>query len=60
LWCNKQDEKKLADSDVNPSSSSCTVNFANTNPQISGTSVGGMTMPSISLADEPLSHPNHH
>jgi hypothetical protein len=38
------DGKRLANSSVNPSSSSCTVNFAQTNPQKSGTSVGGATM----------------
>jgi hypothetical protein len=39
------DEKKLVDSNANPHSSSCTVNFTQTNPQTSGTLVGGATMP---------------
>jgi hypothetical protein len=33
------DQKKLVDSSLNPSSS-CTFNFAQTNPQPSGTSAG--------------------
>jgi hypothetical protein len=40
----ERDGKKLIDSNVNPSSSSCVVNFAQTNPQTCGTSVGGTTM----------------
>jgi hypothetical protein len=40
----EQDGKKLADSNVNPSSSSCALNFARTNSQTSDTSVGGATM----------------
>jgi hypothetical protein len=39
----QRDGKKLVDSDVNPSSS-CAINFAQTNPQTSGTSVGDTTM----------------
>jgi hypothetical protein len=44
----KRDGKKLADSNVHPSSSSCAVNFAQINPQSSGTSAGGMTQPNLS------------
>jgi hypothetical protein len=40
----ERDRKKLADSDINPSSS-CAINFAQTNLQISGTSVDSTTMP---------------
>jgi hypothetical protein len=36
--------KKLDNPIINPSSSSCTISFAQTNPQISGTSTGGATM----------------
>jgi hypothetical protein len=42
------DGKKLVDSNVNPSSSSCAINFAQTNTQTSGTSAGGTTMPNSS------------
>jgi hypothetical protein len=42
----ERDRKKLDDPNVNPcSSSSCTVYFAQTNPQTSGTSAGSTTMP---------------
>jgi hypothetical protein len=47
----ERDRKKLTNSDVNPSSSSsssCTVNFSQTNLQTSGISVGGTTMPNPS------------
>jgi hypothetical protein len=37
----ERDEKKLVDSNVHTSSSSCVVNFAQTNSQPSGTSTGG-------------------
>jgi hypothetical protein len=50
----EQDGKKLADSNVNPSSSSCAVNFAQINPQTSGTSAGSTTMPN------PSAHPMNH
>jgi hypothetical protein len=50
----EQDGKKLIDSNVNPSSSSCAVNFAQTNPQISGTLVGGTTMTNPST--QPMNH----
>jgi hypothetical protein len=43
------DRKKLSDSNVHPSSSSsCVVNFSQTNPQPSGTSVGSTTQPNPS------------
>jgi hypothetical protein len=42
------DEKKLADSIVNLSSSYCAVNFAQTNLQTNDTFVGGTTMPNPS------------
>jgi hypothetical protein len=45
----ERDRKKLVDHNVNPSSSSsCVVNFTQTNLQISGTSAGGATMPNPS------------
>jgi hypothetical protein len=42
------DSKKLVDSNVIPSSS-CTFNFAQRNPQPSGTSVGGTSQPNPSV-----------
>jgi hypothetical protein len=47
------DGKKLIDSNVNPSSS-CAFNFAQTNPQPSGTSVGGTSQPNRSA--QPMTH----
>jgi hypothetical protein len=44
----EHDGKKLIDSTANPSSSSCVVTFAQTNPQISGTLVGGAIIPNPS------------
>jgi hypothetical protein len=44
----ERDGKKLDATSINPPSSSCVVNFTQTNPQTSGTSAGGTTMPSIS------------
>jgi hypothetical protein len=44
----ERDGEKLVDSNVNPSSSSFAVNFAQTNPQTSGTSADGTTMPNPS------------
>jgi hypothetical protein len=41
----ERDRKKLDNLNVNPSSSSCTIDFPQTNPHISDTSVGGTTMP---------------
>jgi hypothetical protein len=42
----ERNQKKLANSNANPSSSSsCIINFTQTNPQINGTSMGGATMP---------------
>jgi hypothetical protein len=46
--------KKLDNPNVNPSSSSCAVNFAQTNPQTSGTSTSGTTMPNPSA--QPTNH----
>jgi hypothetical protein len=46
--------KKLANSDVNPSSSSFAVNFTQINLQTSGPSVGGTTMPIPSA--QPMNH----
>jgi hypothetical protein len=40
-----QDEKKLMDSNVHPSSFSCAFNFAQTNPHPSGTSAGTTSQP---------------
>jgi hypothetical protein len=48
------DEKKHIDANVNPSSSTCTVNFAQTNPHISGPLVGGTTKPNPSA--QPMNH----
>jgi hypothetical protein len=48
------DEKKLVDSHVNPSSSSCAVNFSRTNSQTSGTPVGDTTMSNPSA--QPMNH----
>jgi hypothetical protein len=50
----ERDEKKLLDSNVNPSSSSCVFNFAQMNPQSSGTSVGGTSQPNPSA--QPMNH----
>jgi hypothetical protein len=44
----ERDRKKLDNTSVNSSFSSCDVSFAQTNPQTSGTSTGGATMPSTS------------
>jgi hypothetical protein len=41
----ERDGKKLIDFNVNSSSSSCAINFAQTNPQTSGTSAGSTKMP---------------
>jgi hypothetical protein len=41
----ERDGKKLGSTSVNPSSSSCAVSFTQTNSHISGTLVGGSTMP---------------
>jgi hypothetical protein len=40
----EQDGKKYSDANVNPSSSTCAVNFAQTNLHTSGPSTGGTTM----------------
>jgi hypothetical protein len=44
----ERDRKKLADSNINPSSSSCIANFTQTNPQTSGASASGTTLPNPS------------
>jgi hypothetical protein len=49
----ERDGNKLVDSNVHPSSS-CTVNFAQTNPQPSGTLVSGTSQPN------PLAQPMNH
>jgi hypothetical protein len=49
----ERDRKKLDNLNVNPSSS-CAINFAPTNPQTSGTLVGGTTMPNPSA--QPINH----
>jgi hypothetical protein len=41
----ERDRKKLADSNVHASTSSCTINFAQINSQPSGTSAGGTSEP---------------
>jgi hypothetical protein len=50
----ERDGKKLIDFNVNPSSSSYAVNFAQTNPQTSDTSVGDTTMQNLSA--QPMNH----
>jgi hypothetical protein len=50
----KRDGKKLVDSNVNPSSFSYAINFAQTNSQTSDTSAGDTTMPNT-LA-QPINH----
>jgi hypothetical protein len=50
----EQDGKKLADPSTNPSSPSCTVNFAQTNSETSGTSAGSATMQNPSA--QPMNH----
>jgi hypothetical protein len=44
----ERDGKKHSDANINPSSSTCAVNFAQTSPHSSGSSVGGTTMPNPS------------
>jgi hypothetical protein len=48
------DVRKFANSKVNPSSSSCAANIAQTNPQTYGTLVGGTTMSNPSA--QPMNH----
>jgi hypothetical protein len=50
----ERDGKKLVHSNVHACFSSCAINFAQTNPQPSGTSVGGTSQPS------PLAQPMNH
>jgi hypothetical protein len=44
----ERDGKKHSDANVNPYSSTCAVNFAQTNPHVSGPSAGGTSMPNPS------------
>jgi hypothetical protein len=50
----ERDGKKLDGYNVNHSSSSCTINFTQTNSQISGTSAGDTTFPNPSA--QPMIH----
>jgi hypothetical protein len=50
----EQDGKKLDGYNVNHSSSSCTINFTQTDSQISGTSAGDTTFPNPSA--QPMIH----
>jgi hypothetical protein len=50
----EQNRKKHSDANVNPSSSTCAVNFAQTNAHTSGPSVSGTIMPNPSA--QPTSH----
>jgi hypothetical protein len=46
--------EKYGEANVNPSSSTCAVNFAQTNPHTSGPSTGGTAMPNP--AAQPMNH----
>jgi hypothetical protein len=50
----ERDGKKHNDANANPSSSTCAVNFAQTNPHTRDPSVGGTTMPNPSA--QPMNH----
>jgi hypothetical protein len=50
----ERDGKKLNATNVNPSSSTCTISFTQTNPHTSGPSVGGTSMPNSSA--QPVNH----
>jgi hypothetical protein len=50
----ERDRKKHSDANVNPSSSTCIVNFAQTNPHTSVPSVGGTATPNPSA--QPMNH----
>jgi hypothetical protein len=50
----ERDGKRLVDSNVHASSSYCTINFAQTNPQPSGTSTSGTSQPNPSA--QPMNH----
>jgi hypothetical protein len=50
----ERDRKKHSDANVNPSSSTCVVNFAQMNPHTSGASVDDITMPNPSA--QPVNH----
>jgi hypothetical protein len=49
-----RDGKKLDTTSINPSSTSCTVSFTLTNPQTSGASASGTTMPNPTA--QPMNH----
>jgi hypothetical protein len=50
----EQDGKKYSDANVNPSSSTCAINFAQTNPHTSGPSAGSTAMTNPSA--QPVNH----
>jgi hypothetical protein len=50
----ERDRKKYSDANVNPSSSTCAITFAQTNPYTSGPSTGGTIMPNPSA--QPVNH----
>jgi hypothetical protein len=50
----EQDGKKLDATSANPSSSTCAISFAQTNPHISGPLTGGTSMPNPSV--QPMNH----
>jgi hypothetical protein len=50
----ERDRKKHSDANVNPSSSTCAVNFAQTNPHTSVSSAGSTIMPNPSA--QPVNH----
>jgi hypothetical protein len=50
----ERDGKKLNATNVNPSSSTCTISFTQTNPHTSGPSVGDTSMPNSSA--QPVNH----
>jgi hypothetical protein len=50
----ERDGKKHSDANVNPSSSTCAVNFAQTNPHTSAPSVGDTSIPNPSI--QPMNH----
>jgi hypothetical protein len=50
----ERDGKKLDSTSINPSSSSCAISFAQTNPQTSGALAGDTSMPNPSA--QPMNH----
>jgi hypothetical protein len=50
----ERDRKKLDATSANPSSSTCAVDFTQTNPHTSGPSAGGTSMPNPSA--QPMNH----